>query len=228
MKARDQGRGARHVGVMALLTLLGPAALGCSSILGIKDLPGPDDGGDDAEPSSGSASGSGSGSTSGSGSGSASGGRSGSTSGSGSGADTGTPADPLTPFLGTWQVTAGIQTLLSCTFAGNDSSNNVPTTVQLVWVRGTTSDIVGTYQGAGSSGCSIEANVSGNVATGVVPQPPCTEVASAQETDRITLQSSTFTISGNTAHEVLRALDEDETTGPASCEIAGDTTLAKL
>jgi hypothetical protein len=134
----------------------------------------------------------------------------------------------LAAFLGTWQVSGGIQTMSSCTFAKNDASNNVPTTVELVWVRGTTSDLVGTYQGAGSSGCSIEANVSGNVATGVVPQPPCTEVALNGETDSITLQSSTFTLSGNTAHEVVRALDQDETSGPASCEISGDTTLTKL
>ena len=233
MSARGQGRGARHFGVMALLALLGPPALGCSAILGIKDLPGPDGGGDDSgEPSSGSASGSGSGSTSGSGSGSGSGSASGSGSrsgsASGSGASSGSSTDPLAAFLGTWEISGGTQTLSSCTFADNDGTITVPTTVQLVWVRGTTSDIVGTYQGAGSSGCSVEANVNGNVATAVIPQPPCTEVAQDGEVDSITLQSSTFTISGSTAHEVLEALDSDTTTGPATCEISGDSTLTKL
>jgi hypothetical protein len=126
-------------------------------------------------------------------------------------------------------VTGGIQVQSSCTFASDDMSNDVPTTVQLVWVRGTTSDLYGTYQGVGSSGCSLAANVNGNVAAGVVPQAPCVEVSTdGTQTYSVTLQSATFTISGNTAHETLRALDQDETTGTASCEISGDTTLTKL
>ena len=181
--------------------------LGCSAILGIGDLPAPADGGPGGASSSGSGGpGDGSGSS------------------SGSGATDGGGPD-VSGFLGTWQTTGGTQTLSNCTNASNDGVTQIPTTIALMITTGTTSDLVGTYTGPGSSGCVIAMNVSGQVATGVVGQT-CTQVAQGQ-TDVVRLDTYTFTISGNTAHEVGTATEMDQA-ATNFCDVAGDATYAKM
>jgi hypothetical protein len=170
-------------------------------VLGIKDLPGPVDSGD----------------------GNTGGERDAGAADAGGG---GMPDanDPAAVFLGTWQVSGGTQTLSNCTFAAHDGTEIVPTTVQIVWVRGTTTDIVGTYQGMNSTGCTIAADVHGNVATGVRGQT-CTQFVQA-ETDVLTLGTYSFTIAGNTAHQLVTAKDVDQASG-ASCDLSGDSTYTR-
>jgi hypothetical protein len=241
------------VGLVAVTASLTLAAFGCSAILGIDNLPGPGDAGTDGGNSSGSASGGSSGaassggsssgaasssgapssssgataSGSGSSGGATSGGRSSSGAASGSsGASSGATTSNLAAFLGTWQLTSGDQDLSNCTNPNADGDTLEPTTIQIVFTMGTTSDLVGTYQGQDSSGCSFKVNVSGNVAT-ALPNQTCTEVGTS-ETDLLSLASYSFTLSGTASDEAANGTITDENDPSITCGFRGEATYAKL
>ena len=205
--------GSWGLGAAGLLALAGLPA--CSAVLGIKDLPGPSDAGGGADLDE-------------------DGGTPGRPEASTEAPDTGggrTPDanDPAAVFLGTWQLSQGSQILSSCTFASNDQGPVAePTTIALVWGRGSTTDLFGQYTGAGSTGCTIAANVENGVAVGV-PGQTCTQMVPTQsgtETDIITLVSFTFTITGNTGHTLVKATDKDEATN-AGCTVGDDATYVR-
>jgi hypothetical protein len=229
-------------GLGSALLVLGFAAgptIGCSSILGIGDLPAPSDAGTAASSSDGSGSGSGgssgAGSTSsgsggssgaGSGGGSSEGGSGGSSGGGSSSGGTANDGgnSAVAAFLGTWQLTGGTETLSMCT-TGADQTDVEPTTIMLTFAPGATSDLVGTYGGQGSTGCSFLANVSGAVLTAPAGQT-CTEFSSG-DTDVLTLMTYTFTRSGNTAGESATGVIVDQT-NPAMCDLSETATYTKI
>jgi hypothetical protein len=219
----------RRFGLWSVGGLMAVAVLpACSAVLGIKDLPGKDAGDgtgleEDAGGSSGASSGApdtGGNSPDASSGAADAGGRSPDAGGGG----TPDASDPAAPFLGTWQLTGGMQILSSCTQVSDDMVYQEPTTIALVWVRGTKTDLFGTYTGQDSSGCTIAANVQNGVAVGV-PGQTCTQFVSGG-TDLITLVDATFTISGNTAQGVEHATDENEANG-ATCKLTDEATFTR-
>jgi hypothetical protein len=132
----------------------------------------------------------------------------------------------LTAFLGTWQLTSGQQDLSNCTNPNADGNTLEATTIQLVFTVGTTSDLVGKYQGQGSSGCSFNVNVSGNVAT-ALPNQTCTEVGTS-ETDLLSLASYTFTLSGTASDEAANGTITDEADTSITCDFQGEGTYQKI
>ena len=211
---------------MGVLAVAASLAFGCSAILGIDNLPGPSDAGGD-----GAGSGSG-------GSGSSSGVASSGVTASGvgvtsSGVSSGGVTDSggrtgIAAFLGTWKTAAGVETLSGCTQGVPDQHNAVPTTIDLVFTPGTTSDLVGTYTGQNSSGCSFLANVSGTTVTAPAGQK-CTE-SSGTDTEVVTLESYSFAITGTAgtaANEVASGTITDETTS-VTCDLSSRTTYTKM
>ncbi len=241
----------------ALLRVGGPGAallvaglvldptLGCSTVLGISNLPqlsdggtGSGGGGDGGGSGSGGSSGS-SGSTSASGSsGSGSSGSSGASGSSGSsgssaadgGGSSGSPVDSgnsrIAMFLGTWQTTGGSQTLSQCTNPGADQTVPTPTTIALTFTAGTTSDLVGTYSGQDSTGCSFLANVVSSTTATAAAGQTCKEFTSG-DTEVLTLGSYSFSLSGNTAGESATGVLVDQT-NPASCNVSADATYSRM
>ena len=226
---------------MGVLAVGASLAFGCSAILGIDNLPGPGDAGGDGAGSASGGSGSGGASSSGvtaSGVGVSSSGLSSSgvtasgvgvtSSGVSSGGvtDSGGKTD-LAAFLGTWKTMTGTETLTGCTGGVADQQNPVPTTVDLVFTPGTTSDLVGTFTGQNSSGCSFLANVvSATTATAPAGQT-CTE-RSGTDTALLTLGAYHFIITGSTtADEVTSATITDETTS-VTCTFSSRANYTKM
>jgi hypothetical protein len=230
--------------LLAAGLVLGPT-LGCSTVLGISDLPQRSDGGTgasgggDGSTSSGSSGSSSSGGSSGS-SGSSGGSRGGSGSGGSSGssgsgaADSGTSSGSVADsgnsriamFLGTWQTTGGSQTLSQCTNPNADQTVSVPTTIALTFTPGTTSDLIGTYSGQSSTGCSFLANAVSNTTATAAAGQTCTEFASG-DTEVLTLATYTFMLSGNTAGESATGVLVDQT-NPASCDVSESATYSRM
>ena len=132
----------------------------------------------------------------------------------------------LAAFLGTWQLTSGNQSLSNCTNANADGDTVEPTTIQIVFTLGSTSDLVGTYQGQDSSGCSFNVNVNDTVATAVAGQT-CTEVGTT-ETDLLALDTYTFVLSGTASDERGTGTITDEDDTSITCDFTGNATYQKL
>jgi hypothetical protein len=231
---------------IALLALGVSGALGCSAILGIGDLPGGDagTGSGDAGTSSGASS-SGSGTTSGvatssgasgSGAGASGSGSGGAASGSGSSGGGATSSGgtgdsgantALAAFLGTWQLTSGEQTLENCTDPNADGAETSPTTIQIVFKPGTTSDLIGTYQGQDSSMCSFAVNLASATELTAVPGQTCAEMG-ATETDLLELASYSFTITGDASDESAAGMIIDENDTTLTCDLSATATYEKL
>lgn len=92
---------------------------------------------------------------------------------------------------------------------------------------GTTSDLVGTFTGQNSSGCSFLANVvSATTATAPAGQT-CTE-SSGTDTALLTLGAYHFIITGSTtADEVTSATITDETTS-VTCNLSSRANYTKM
>jgi hypothetical protein len=136
------------------------------------------------------------------------------------GTDGATP--DLTPFLGTWQLERGTESLSGCSDGTSDATASESTSLQLQVVRGTTSDLVATY--VGGSGCSFKANVQGSVA--VAPTPQTCNVGQAGYT--LTLTAGTFGVSGNTAQISATATYQTTSGQPVTCTDDIQETFSKL
>ena len=129
-------------------------------------------------------------------------------------------------FLGTWQTTGGSQTLSQCTNPNANQTVSVPTTIALSFTAGTTSDLVGTYSGQDSSGCSFLANVVSSTTATAPAGQTCTEFVDG-DTEVLTLATYTFMFSGNTAGETATGVLTDQT-NPASCDVSASATYSRM
>jgi hypothetical protein len=136
------------------------------------------------------------------------------------GTDGATP--DLTPFLGTWQLQRGTESLSGCSDGTSNTTASESTSLQLQVVRGTTSDLVATY--VGGSGCSFKANVQGSVA--VAPTPQTCNVAQAGYA--LTLTAGTFRVSGNTGQIAATATYQTTSGQPVTCTDEIQEMFSKL
>lgn len=128
----------------------------------------------------------------------------------------------LTPFLGSWQLVNGTESLSACSDGTSDTTAPESTSLRLEVTRGTTSDLVATY--VGGSGCSFNANVAGSVAVAPIPQT-CDVVQAGYS---LTLTAGTFGVSGNAGQVAATATYKTTSGQPVTCMDAIQETFMKL